>query len=42
VLAVLVVSDSLEGDALVIALLAFLGFLAFSMIMIRRVARSRD
>jgi hypothetical protein len=42
VLAVVMVYDSLNGDAVVRALPAFLGFLAFSGLAVRRVARMRD
>jgi hypothetical protein len=42
VLAVLVTSDALSEEATLVAMLVFLGFLLFSMIMIRRVSRRAD
>ena len=42
VLAVLVASDTLSDDGITVAILAFLGFLAFSMWMVRRVSRNPD
>ncbi len=42
VLAVLVTSDALSEEATLVAALVFLGFLIFSMMMIRRVSRRAD
>ena len=42
VIAVLVGSDTLNDDGITLAILAFLGFLAFSMWMVRRVSRNPD